>query len=305
MTGCIILVCVTIPYIYPVSEFGNSPILVYYTDTLKIISNNEVSSATYSSDSQDNFSVIQNAIIKDLVYLVRISIPYLIFFIPIGIISSIKQININEKILFSTIIISLIVAIPQNLISAEYRNLLFVIPIFCILSAIGIQRIFNYKKYQNVYIILIMIGVIITSFSFLTFQLDQDMVLVEEKEKFGKFVISDFSGRILGGPYNELSHNIPNAILGKNLIEGNIHNDKIAIIVTYDPIDSNEELQKIISDLKIDFIIVDNTKNNRYPVFQDIFENEEKYLELEKVFDSEDNGYKKFKVKIFQMNLIS
>jgi len=302
--GCIILLFVVTPYIYP-RESGNSPISVYYSDTLKIILNNEELSATYSSNSENNSSIIQTAIIKDLIYLVRISVPFLIFFVPIGIISSIKKIDINKQILFSTIIISLIVAIPQNLISAEYRNLLFIVPIFCILSVIGIQRIFNGRKYQNIYIIFTLMVVIFVSFSFLTYQLDKDISLMEEKEMFGKFVISNFSGRILGGPYNELSHNIPNAVLGKDLMEGNIHNDKIAIIVTYDPIDSKTKLEKIMTDLQIDFIIVDNIQNNRFPVFQDIFENEEKYPELEKIFDSDEHGYKKYKVKIFKKNLIS
>jgi hypothetical protein len=299
--GCIILIFVIMPYIYLPLEYGNISVLVYFTDTLEIISSNQAYSATYS---QTDSSIIQNAIMKELIHLVRISLPYLIFFVPIGVISSLKKFDTNKKILFSTMIISLIIVIPQNLISVEYRNLLFIIPIFCILSAIGIKRIFHNRKHQNVILVAIMSVLILVSFVFLTIQLDKDWVLVEEKEKFGKFVISNFSGKILGGPYNELSHNIPNAKIG-TIEEGNVHNDNIGIIVTYDPIDSKEKLQKTMYDLKVNYIIVEDTKNNRYPIFYDIFENEEKYPELEKVFDSENNGYEKFKVKIFKRNLTS
>lgn len=304
VVGCGILIFVILPHIYLPLEQGNIPFIVNIKESADIISNNQVFSATYSSDSQTGFPVFQNAFIKGLIQIVRISVPYLIFFIPIGIIILFKKMNINKKILLFTIIISLIVVIPQNLISAEYRNLLFIIPIFCIISAIGIQRIFHNNKYQNLFILLILIGLIFVSFIFLTFQLDRDLELIEEKERFGKFVINNFSGKIIGGPYNELTHNIPNAKLGSHLGEGNIHNDKIAIIATYEPIDSSEKLLDTISNLKINYIVVDNIKNNRYPIFQDIFENENKYPYLEKIFDSNDNEYKKYHVKIFKINLI-
>ena len=299
--GCCILIFVTIPYIYLPLELGKASVLDYFTNSIEIISSNHVQSATYSSNFQTNSSVLQVSIIRELIHLVRISVPYLIFFVPIGVIVSLKNFDINKKILFSAIIISLIIAIPQYLMSAEYRNLLFIIPIFCILSSIGIQRIFYNKKHYNLFIVFILIGLVLVSFGFLTIHLDKDIILVEEREKFGKFVVNNFSGRIIGGPYNELSHNVPNAKFG-TVEEGNIHNDKIGIVVTYEPIDSNEKLKSIISNLKIDYVIVDSERNNRYPILQDVFENESGYLYLQKVFDSEEHEYKKYRVKIFKIN---
>jgi len=299
--GCGVLIFVILPHIYLPLEQGNIPFLIHFISSADVISNNQVFAASYS-DSSNGFTILENSIIKELTHIVRISIPFLMIFVPIGIISSLKNFDVGKKILFSSIIISLIVAIPQYLISAEYRNLLFITPIFCILSAIGIQRIFCNRSYQNLLILFLLIGVLFLSFFFLKFQIDNDSKLIQEKEKFGKFVINNFSGRILGGPYNELTHNVLNARLGNNVEEGNIHNDKIAIIATYSPIDSSEKLLDTISNLKINYIIVDNIKNNRYPIFLDIFENENKYSYLKKVFDSDDNAYKEYHVKIFKIN---
>ena len=39
-----------------------------------------------------------------------------------------------------------------------------------------------------------------------------------------------------------------------------------------------------------------------FPYFKDLFENDDKYPYLKKVFDSNEHGYKKFKVKAFEID---
>jgi hypothetical protein len=48
-----------------------------------------------------------------------------------------------------------------------------------------------------------------------------------------------------------------------------------------------------------DFI---NTEVNLVEYSKRLYDNEEKYPYLEKVFDSEESGYKKFKVKVFEID---
>ena len=47
--------------------------------------------------------------------------------------------------------------------------------------------------------------------------------------------------------------------------------------------------------------MADNNTNRPEFLF-DVYDNEEKYPYLEKVFDSEESGYKKFKVKVFEID---
>ena len=48
--------------------------------------------------------------------------------------------------------------------------------------------------------------------------------------------------------------------------------------------------------------MVDNEFDNRYPIFQELYHYEEKFLEFEKVLDSNEMDYKKYKVKVFKVD---
>jgi len=53
--------------------------------------------------------------------------------------------------------------------------------------------------------------------------------------------------------------------------------------------------------LGVNYLIIDNKFDNRYPIFDNIFKNEEKYLYLEKVFEY-DSEKIDLKIKIFKIN---
>ena len=57
----------------------------------------------------------------------------------------------------------------------------------------------------------------------------------------------------------------------------------------------------IYKRLKVDYLIIDNKKDNRYPIFEEIFSNESEYSFLEK--KSEYISEKiNFHVKVFKIN---
>jgi len=53
--------------------------------------------------------------------------------------------------------------------------------------------------------------------------------------------------------------------------------------------------------LKVDYLIIDNKLDNRFPLFEDIFENENKYPYLEKRFEYVSEKIN-LHVKVFEIN---
>ena len=95
------------------------------TVTVTILEEQKHYSTYESSEDTSSSEIILNAIKNELSHIIRISIPYLIMFFPIGIIISLKNIDFKVKMLFLISIISLILAIPQYTVSNEFRNLFF------------------------------------------------------------------------------------------------------------------------------------------------------------------------------------
>ena len=126
-----------------------------------------------------------------------------------------------------------------------------------------------------------------------------DEQLVVEKERFGQYVSNNFDGKIMG----DLTYHIKNNIidLRKLPLEYNT-NEKITTIYSYFSIISSESLIEFARMNNVSYVIIDDEKDNRYPIFQTIFQNDNEYEFLEKVFDSDMAGYQKLKVKIFKVN---
>ena len=302
MIGIGILIIVILPHIYLTLEDERIPFLFHVIGISKIVSEGQTFTATYdSTEDPSSTTILKKVLYREFLHVLRISAPYLGIFILFGIVVALRNFDLKMKILFGVIIISLIIAIPQYTLSAEYRNLLLITPFFCILSAVGIQILAHNIKLQNVFLIL-MIGVLLViSFYFIKEVYGIDDQLVMEKEKFGKFVTQSFSGKIMGDAYNEISHNVDNAKMGIRYEKGNIYNEQISLVVSPFPLDVEKNLLQIASSLKIDYIIIDAEEDNRYPIFREIFYNEQKYPFLEKIFDSYDEGYQKYHVKIFKI----
>ena len=243
--------------------------------------------------------LVKVAIFKELLHLIRISIPYLAIFVPFGIIIALKNFDYKNKILFSAIIISFVVAMPQYLLSAVFRNLFFIIPFFGILSSIGIQKITENINLKNIFLLLFILGLILISYSFLRESNDSDYELLHEKEIFGKYVSNNFKGVFMGDAYGPISRNLID--ISQNSIFLNTNRD-ISLITPGYTFSSFKPLLEYANQNDVDYLVVDDEYDNHFPIFQDIFYNETKYPNLEKIFDSNDEGYHKYHVKIFKIN---
>lgn len=238
---------------------------------------------------------------EEFKHIFRIMIPYLALFVPFGLLMMLSNRDFNKNIIIFVIILSLIVAIPQYLVSLEYRNLFFILPLFSIIAAYGLEKILDGKKYKNIFIILLVAGVILLSYDMLRERHDIDYELLVEKEMFGKYVANTFNGIIMGDLYNHIQHNISDARYGYG-VGGQIRNDNIGFVGFGPPTNSLKDITDYIKNAKISHIVIDNNLDKRSPELVKIYSNEIKYPFLKEVFNSENEGYTKLRVKIFEID---
>lgn len=239
------------------------------------------------------------AIIEEIKHIFRILIPFLILFVPFGIISFVSKIQFKEKIIILVTIVSLIVAIPQYFLSVEYRNIFLILPMFSIIGAIGIQSIIKNKKNQNLFLLMILIGIIFLSGKMLSERYDGNLELYKEKEMFGEFVGKSFEGKIMGDLYIQIAHNLPNSKINN---DGLVSNNKLELIGFGPPLKSVEDIIEFSKKNQITYLIIDDKYESRSPEFVDVYYNEKKYYFLKNIFDSNDNGYRYLHVKIFEID---
>jgi 4-amino-4-deoxy-L-arabinose transferase-like glycosyltransferase len=297
--GIILFLLISVPahIVYPALQ-GEEIFPFLRAITITILESQTYYSISESSSDISSGEIIFNGIKNEFLHIFRISIPYLIVLFPIGVIISLKNIDFKKKMLFSVTIISLIVAIPQYTISNEFRNLFFLIPFFCIFSAIGIQKLTEKIEIKNLFLILLVAGLILLSANFLRERYDIDEEYFLEKDIFGKYVANNFEGNITGNLRLEIIRNMPDL-----KITSNHFNDKLAVFHSGVTMDSISQLMKYSKENKIDFLVIEEQKfQKHYPIFNEILIGKNQYAYLEEVFDSNSLDYKKLQVKIFKIN---
>jgi len=195
------------------------------------------------------------ASVTEIIHLFRITVPYLAIFVPFGFVVSLTKLNWQTKLIMVCILASLVIAIPQYTSTVEYRNLFFITPFFCIFAAIGLEHLISDKKIKNIILVMIVVGLLLVSFNFLR-ERQPDQELIIEKEEFGKFVVSNFQGKIAATNWNYIFHNIEYPI-GKTFYESV---SKASIILHYPNfvIHDRDELAEFIQANRIDYLIIDD-----------------------------------------------
>lgn len=283
--------------IYPVLE-GNR-VLPYIGDTITTISKGQGYYSTGElGGNSSSLDVIQNSIKNVIMNFFRITIPYLIILFPFGMFISLKNINYEKKILFSVIIFSLIIAIPQHTISNEYRNLFFIIPFLCIFSAITFEKLTEKIELKNIFLILLILGIILISTNFLRERYVIDERYVIEKDNLGKYIANNLEGNITGDMRLEIIRNMVDLKIGSYFF-----NERISFFDPGIPIDSMSKLMDYCIQNKIDYLVVEQNKiEKHFPIFNNIEFNEDNFSFLEKIYDTEKSNYQKLRVNIFKIN---
>lgn len=293
--GILFAVAAPVNLIYPALE-GNR-VLPYVGDAVTTISEGQEYYSTTGSTENSSSGILQNSIKNTVLNMFRITIPYLIILFPYGMIVSLKSLNFEKKILFLVIILSIAIAVPQHAISNEYRNLFFIIPFLCIFSAITFEKLTEKIELKNLFLTILIAGLILISASFLKDRYDIDEAYFIEKDSFGKYIADNLNGKITGNVRLEVIRNMNNLESGAYFF-----NEKLSVYDPGTPINSVSELMDYCYQNKIDYLIVEQKKiEKHFPVFTTNEFNENTNF-LEKIYDTEESDYKKLRAKIFRIN---
>ena len=254
--------------------------------------------------------------------LTKISFPYLIILIPIGILFSFrafdqrqKSINANWILILTTISLMIITfsVIPER------RFLYYLLPFLIIFATIPIQRLieyglstFSFTKKQKHYSLILILGVIIVLSSLFMMRYDvMDKFEEQEQIELAQLLKNKISGNILDAG---------NSLRGISYVELSEFNMKLNLNeqrFPSSPVSITEDI-KIISLFGTslnDFILNGEKENLRYiainqdgvteiwyPFLSDIYYNEQQYSYLKKIIDTNELGFTKFKVKVFEID---
>jgi len=303
LAGLGIFLIASIPYILIPIEQGQIPFMQYATDAANTINENKITPSTYTESNDDNQEIIIISIMREIIHLGRICLPFTWIFALIGFFSWINNRDFKFYAVISLLVIILVIAIPMYFQSAEYRNLLLASPLLFILAGVGLEKILEKRKLKKIILFSLTIILFLSSIVFINLLDNRDRDEILEKEDVGKIIVQKFSGRFLGDLFDNINQNIPNVEHGG--IEGTsnalYYNENISITIQTTPISSSEFLINESKRLKVDYIIIDNKLDNRFPLFEDIFENENKYPYLEKKYEYISEKID-LHVKVFKIN---
>ena len=259
--------------------------------------------------------------------LFKMSLPYLIFFLPFGIIFSLRAFDQEKKYIRSNwilILISLGAFVFYFAIMPEKRLIYHVYPFLIILATISLQRLVEYglstfsfnEKHKKICMVGIMCTVIILS-GFYTLRYETpDPILSNEEILFAETLESKFNGKILDSGYTLkgllYAHvTDPDGVFKNYKISQNpgsyymfeFNSENVNLMPTTLYAKSLEDFIEVSYEYELNYISI-NKKDVMifYPYLGEIYENEDKFPYLTKVFDTENEGFEKLKVKVFEID---
>ena len=247
-----------------------------------------------SNDNNDN--EIINGIELFIKYLAWIMIPIFLLFLPFGMIQLFRKRTKELNFIFIFLISSSIPILYAYIVQAQdTRYFYFLYPIFCLISLFAIDTYISKVKRKNFLIIFLIIGIFVASISFYEYK-----KIDYEKEKELNEIAQIISEEISGINYHPTET--------KYIRATEIPSEWPFLFFEEDyqikSISTNNfnSLEEFIFDSKdnLTHLIVD--ENPDLPQFlHNVYENEEKYEFLNKIFDSKDNGFD-YHVKVFEIN---
>lgn len=244
-------------------------------------------------------------------YLIWDLIPIFIFFVPVGIIFLFREINLQKiGIIISIISMSLPAVFAYSLPLKETRYFYFLYPLFCVVSVIGLPNILKRFKKENLIMLLLLVGIIISSSIFMQFKMiDKEHEM--ESYKVAKFIVENAKGvnqfhpeyvYIESAEIPELTQDLQAYFLLEREDQISIRHATLNNTQTIPTkgFDSLNEFIKYGQSKGLTHIVIDD-KKDRQGFFKDVLANEEKYPFLIKKYDSDTQGFS-YHVKIFEIN---
>lgn len=224
-------------------------------------------------------------------------IPIFVILLPVGFFWLFKKTDYKKLLLICIIGLLLVPAVYSMTRGSDTRYLLPLYPFFCVLSAMTVQIFGSRIKKNNLFLILVIVGVLLTSVVFLDFR-KVDLDHEREALEIGRHVNDKTT--VINEYYPEsLYVNIPDFERAFPILHENF---KETVRVEIVKEKSLSEFINTAEEKGITHLVVDDNEN-RPEFFKLILENEENYRFLTKEFDSHDYGFS-YHVKIFRINYL-
>ena len=252
----------------------------------------------------------------------KILFPYMIVLFPIGVFFSIRAFDQPKKFLKSNwiwIFASLGVFLIYFSIVPEKRLLYFLIPNLILFSVIPIERLIKYglstfsfnRNQKNISFIIVILIILVLSIVYTSYYELTDKKTENEKLLFSEIINKKLNGKILDAGYtlqslmyvslNEPDSNFKEFGISKNVNDWWIGTKNLNVINLYATDFENFILVSQENNLNYLSINKDGVNMEWYPYLEDVYDNENDFPQLKKIFDSQENGFENFHVKIFEI----
>lgn len=293
-----------------------------------LMSSNVENQSAFNYIEEHGFaSFIQNFVLNGIfnlgVQLSKLLFPYLFILLPFGILFSFRTLNQNKqfiKAIWIFILLSLGFMIIIFSIIPERRFLFFLFPFLIIISTIPIQRVVKYglstfqlsDLQKNIFLIVIISMALFLSMAFTVLQYGKpDVTLENEKIEFAKFAVNNMQGKVLNdsGPALEYlpymlvvdkSQSFKNYKISQNELQQSVQENKLSPVYIY-----AQSLDELISKGKsygLKYIISYEKRGYFHQYVDDVYYKENKYSFLKKIYDSNERGFTKLKIKVFEID---
>ncbi len=255
--------------------------------------------------------------------------PYLIFLLPFGVLFSIRSFA-QDKDYIKSIWILLLVNLGSLIlvfsIWGDMRFMYHVFPFIIIISTIVIQRVvkhglstFQFSEKQKNFFLVGVISIVIISASMLTLRMNEsDELLDQERIEFSKLLTQKFNGKISAGGdvlrlltytqlqdsphlFKEFKTSTYDFSIGR---DSDLFASENMLERTLLYAKSLDELIEVGKEYDLKYIAInkEQPKNDWFGYLTNLYDEGEKYPFLTKVLDTKEIGFKKFKVKVFEIN---
>ena len=259
--------------------------------------------------SQSGLPFIINGMKNFPIYLGWSLVPILICLVPIGFILMVRNLDYKKlTIIFPLILLSLpaFYMFANNYQDIRYVFILF--PFFSLVSIYFIKKIDNKINKKNIFVLIFITGILVTSFVFLEYK-KVDVTDEKEAEKIALYVLENVAG------FNEYypATKFAGYISPLNIIQygdfptlSDNYRHKIPKFIIFDEFrhpnepSTIEEFIQVHKKGGLSHLVLDGAENRKI-FFNQVFNNESDYPYLEKVFDSDEKGFE-YHVKIFKID---
>ena len=256
----------------------------------------------------------------------RMTFPYFFILLPLGLYFSIKSSGINRNpltalwVLLITAMCTMVLAFS---VIPDKRLIFFLFPFFSIFATIPIMKL-QYNKnnkflrsinQNNVLILTVVVSVIIVSTAYTLGYEKPDPILEREKLEFAKHMIYDLNAKLLFEPTNfqnyfehPMVYSQPDMFKSIRITEDW---DKTKPFFSYPDVTDNrlmiygESMDELVFNSEkfgLTHIMSAKEGNSFFSFVDELYENENKYPYLTKVFDAEKEDYEKLRIKVFRID---